>query len=126
MQVKCLYMPEATVGSLRTISQTFRDKDFEWSTSLNTFSNGRGIPIGVPGPRQASELYVLGGRGSIIEWLRVQGRTPPIYAEAPVKTLYMYLLRKERLLDKNLTTLLDHSAASRHSKHAFEIIAVGI
>lgn len=106
MQVKCWYEPLQTVYDLKAIDQTIKDKDNEWSTTLGNFSNGRGIPIGFPEYRKSSELYILGGRRSIVEWLRVQGPQPVIYAEAPLTRLHVHLLRKKRLFDKDLTALL--------------------
>jgi hypothetical protein len=105
MQVKCLYQPKIWVESLRQIDGIVKDKDEQWSAILNTFSSGRGISIGFPESRMASELFIVGGRSSIIDWLRIQGPEPVIYAETGAK-LHVYILRKQRLLDKNLTTLL--------------------
>jgi hypothetical protein len=104
MQVKCCYEQERMVRRIRSLGDDLRDKDTEWSTSLRTFSNGHGIPIYRSSDYDLSELYILGGRKSIIDWLKPQ--STPVYAQDPVKTLYLYLLRKTRVFDKNLSLVL--------------------
>jgi len=57
---------------------------------------------------RADVLFILGGRGSIVHWLNVQGDSPAIYNPHLDQPLYMTALRKKALFDKNLTVLAIH------------------
>lgn len=57
---------------------------------------------------RADVLFILGGRGSIVHWLKVQGESPTIYNPHLDQPLHMTALRKKALFDKNLTLIAIH------------------
>jgi len=57
---------------------------------------------------QADVLFILGGRGSILHWLQLQGDAPLVLNMNRSAPLFIRALRKKQLLDKNLSILIIH------------------
>lgn len=60
------------------------------------------------GASRADVLFILGGRGSILHWLKLQRNQPKVRNTNMSQPLFMTVLRKKQLLDKNLTVLAIH------------------
>lgn len=58
---------------------------------------------GLSTDRRSDILYMLGGRRSIVQWLRLQGGYPMIGNNTGKMALYATVARKKQLLDKDLT-----------------------
>jgi hypothetical protein len=56
--------------------------------------------------RRCEAVYILGGRKSIVHWLRLQGENPSILNDAGSGPLWMYHFRKHRTIGKDSTLVM--------------------
>jgi hypothetical protein len=118
MQVKCLYRPLVTYPFL-LIDNSLRDNG--WSAILNSYADSSGSAIAIDVETRingsyggfqkyesckGSALYMVGGRKSIVNWLRLQGQTPKISHPSGNYDLYAIVMRKRERFSKNLTTVV--------------------
>jgi hypothetical protein len=53
-------------------------------------------------------LYLLGGRASIVHWLRLQGENPLIFNAVGSEALYANIFRKQKRFEKSMTLVAIH------------------
>jgi hypothetical protein len=117
MQVKCLYKPLVTFPFL-LVDNSLRDN--AWSALLNTYADSTLSAISIDvdlhtnsiqggGAKfrscKGSALYMVGGRKSIVAWLKTQGEGPKITHPGGAYDLYAIVMRKRELFAKNLTAV---------------------
>jgi hypothetical protein len=59
-------------------------------------------------PKRCDALFILGGRQSIVSWLRLQGKSPKVCNATGNMELHATVLRKRRRFDKDLTMVVIH------------------
>ena len=112
MQPKCLKITEGTAFTPDGVSSSV---EMRGSAILNVFATGNPPTIllnQVPGGDIA--LYILGGRHSIVNWLRLQGMSPIIQTDGDGKggrqlELRATIWRKHKMLQKDLTLVGIHA-----------------
>ena len=79
------------------------------TTTLNSWAEGNPPDITLD-PRFGRQVYILGGRNSIVQWLNTQGQGPTISNPGAQQRFNTYITvttwRKHRMLDKDLTLVV--------------------
>jgi hypothetical protein len=114
MQVKCYFQPDASTIFPDLASDNIRlrgtavlnqwiSRDHAAGPNTIMITSANYLYMGQPSEKMSDALFILGGRQSIVEWLRVQGTHPTIRNHTQGDPLYASVMRKKQKFDKNLT-----------------------